>query len=244
MRSFAFIEPPPLSSVNNSIHFLKNQSALTKDEQLTPIGRMLAKLPVDVVIGKMLVMGSMFDMVDPVLTIAAALSVQSPFHRLLRAGESDVQVKRRELESDHGDALTLMNAFDTWVELKTDGRSSTRKWCKRYGLEDQRFYEMAKLKDQFKEILEEYKLLEKDYQSGEESSSKRKKDEESTYAGRQKRRELRELRRRHRKEPRRRKVLKMEDVGRVPPKESRTSLGMFSAGGRGERRRRERRARH
>ena len=33
-----------------------------------------------------------FQMVDPVLTIAAALSVQSPFHRLLKGGESDVQV--------------------------------------------------------------------------------------------------------------------------------------------------------
>ena len=72
-------------------------------------------------------------MVDPVLTIAAALSVQSPFHRLLKGGESEVQVeqptvislyttvlskvRRRELESDHGDALTLMNAFDSWVEV-------------------------------------------------------------------------------------------------------------------------------
>ena len=32
-------------------------------------------------------------MVDPVLTIAAALSVQSPFHRLLKGGESAVQVE-------------------------------------------------------------------------------------------------------------------------------------------------------
>ncbi|XP_065837116.1 probable ATP-dependent RNA helicase DHX34 [Oscarella lobularis] len=213
-RSFSFIEPPPLSSINNSILFLKNQSALTREEKLTPIGRMLAKLPVDVVIGKMLVMGSMFDMVDPVLTIAAALSVQSPFHRLLKGGESEVQVRRRELESDHGDALTLMNAFDSWVELKMEGKGSTRRWCKKYGLENQRFYEMAKLKDQFKEILEEYKLLEKEEEddSDENSSAKRRRDGESTYESRKRRRELRELRRKHRKEPRRRKVLKMEDA--------------------------------
>ena len=31
------------------------------DESLTPVGEMLAKLPVDVVIGKMLIMGTLFN---------------------------------------------------------------------------------------------------------------------------------------------------------------------------------------
>ena len=34
---------------------------MIEDETLTSIGEMLAKLPVDVVIGKMLVMGTLFD---------------------------------------------------------------------------------------------------------------------------------------------------------------------------------------
>ena len=36
------------------------QGALAADETLTPIGQMLSMLPVDVVIGKMLIMGSIF----------------------------------------------------------------------------------------------------------------------------------------------------------------------------------------
>ena len=36
------------------------QGAVKEDESLTPIGQMLANLPVDVVIGKMLIMGSVF----------------------------------------------------------------------------------------------------------------------------------------------------------------------------------------
>ena len=36
------------------------QSAVTGDEKLTPIGQMLARLPVDVITGKMLIMGSIF----------------------------------------------------------------------------------------------------------------------------------------------------------------------------------------
>ena len=58
---FPFIEPPSMSSLENSIQFLKEQGALASDESLTPIGQMLSMLPVDVVIGKMLIMGSIFN---------------------------------------------------------------------------------------------------------------------------------------------------------------------------------------
>ena len=37
-----------------------SQGALREDESLTPIGLMLSKLPMDVVLGKMLIMGSIF----------------------------------------------------------------------------------------------------------------------------------------------------------------------------------------
>lgn len=34
------------------------------------------------------------------------------------------------------------------------GGSNSRKWCRRRGLEEQRFYEMTKLRTQFKELLQ------------------------------------------------------------------------------------------
>lgn len=68
---------------------------------------------------------------------------------------------RKKLESDHGDPITLLNAYKEWLEVKQEssrevrGSSSTsRKWCKRRGLEEQRFYEMTKLRTQFKELLQ------------------------------------------------------------------------------------------
>ena len=53
VRNFPFIEPPPQSSIENSLHVLKQQGALSVGEEITPIGEMLAKLPVDVVIGRL-----------------------------------------------------------------------------------------------------------------------------------------------------------------------------------------------
>lgn len=116
IREFPFIEPPPASNVENSIHTLKQQGALTDDETLTPIGQMLAQLPVDVVIGKVLLIGSVFHVIEPVMIIAAALSVQSPFTQKM-GYDSVVASLRQPLESDHGDLFTLLNAYDEWLQV-------------------------------------------------------------------------------------------------------------------------------
>lgn len=60
-----------------------------------------------------------------------------------------------DLESDHGDPIILLNAFKQWLELKSGGQNTnTRQWCKRRGFEEQRFYEMTKLRHQFKDLLD------------------------------------------------------------------------------------------
>lgn len=51
-RTFPFIEPPPPASLETAIHYLRDQGALDSSEALTPIGSLLAQLPVDVVIGE------------------------------------------------------------------------------------------------------------------------------------------------------------------------------------------------
>lgn len=64
------------------------------------------------------------------------------------------------MESDHGDPITLLNIFREWLQIKHEltqerGPSSyqTKKWCKKRGLEEQRFYEIIKLRSQFKDLL-------------------------------------------------------------------------------------------
>ena len=56
-RRFDFIEPPPVDTIEKCILNLKRLQALqdNEDESLTPLGKVLADLPVDVSIGKMLV---------------------------------------------------------------------------------------------------------------------------------------------------------------------------------------------
>lgn len=202
-RIFPFIEQPPLSSLETAIHYLRDQGALDESEELTPIGNLLAQLPVDVVVGKMLILGSLFSLVEPVLTIAAALSVQTPFLRSAQ-NNPDCSTARKPLESEHGDPFMLLNAFNEWVQIKSDRGCNSRKWCRRRGLEEQRLYEIANLRRQFKELLKDHRLLEDtNIQTGDSYSRQQKHRE---------RKQLYQLKRQHEEtDGRKRKVLRLEE---------------------------------
>ncbi|KAI9310937.1 P-loop containing nucleoside triphosphate hydrolase protein [Dichotomocladium elegans] len=75
------LDAPSPDMIQNSIQSLQEIQALSGEETLTALGTHLANLPVDVHIGKMILFGALFRCLDPVLTIAAALSVKSPFVR-------------------------------------------------------------------------------------------------------------------------------------------------------------------
>ncbi|XP_055678167.1 probable ATP-dependent RNA helicase DHX34 isoform X2 [Lutzomyia longipalpis] len=208
-RLFPFVEAPPMERIESAILSLKQHDALTSNECLTSLGMALAKLPVDVSIGKMLLMGSVFQQLQPVLTMAAALSVQSPFtNRAYR--DHECETARKELESDHGDPITLLNAFRAWLELKQAGGrrdgyevENTRKWCRRRGLEEQRFYEITKLRSQFQDLLTDCGLL--DAVEGRKMTSAEKTIRHGEL------KQLRHLRREHRMEtPKKRKLLKSD----------------------------------
>lgn len=73
------LDPPSSKNVRRAIDSLVDVKALTALEALTPLGRQLAKLPLDVFLGKLLLLGSIFQCLDGALTIAAILSSKSPF---------------------------------------------------------------------------------------------------------------------------------------------------------------------
>ncbi|XP_074423363.1 putative ATP-dependent RNA helicase DHX34 isoform X4 [Larus michahellis] len=202
-RTFPFLEPPPSSSLETAVRYLRDQGALDEAEDLTPIGNLLAQLPVDVVVGKMLVLGALFGLAEPTLTVAAALSVQSPFLRSAHPNP-DCATARRPLESPHGDPLTLLNVFNEWVQVKSERSGSSRKWCRRRGLEEHRLYEAANLRRQFQELLRDHQLL--------EEGSSQPSDSYSRQSRHRERRELHRLWRSHAEtEGRKRKVLRLQD---------------------------------
>jgi HrpA-like RNA helicase len=76
-------EPPPAQAVARAVQELVDLDALKVEadgsETLTPLGVHLSVLPVDVRIGKLILLGAIFGVCDECLTIAAVLSYRSPF---------------------------------------------------------------------------------------------------------------------------------------------------------------------
>lgn len=79
------LDPPSAKNVRHAINSLIDVKALTINEELTPLGRQLSKLPLDVMLGKLILLGSIFKCLDSCLTIAAILSSKSPFSAPLNA---------------------------------------------------------------------------------------------------------------------------------------------------------------
>jgi ATP-dependent RNA helicase DHX29 len=73
------LDPPSAKNIRRAIDALIDVRALTPGEELTPLGIQLARLPLDVFLGKLILLGSIFKCLDAAITIAAILSSKSPF---------------------------------------------------------------------------------------------------------------------------------------------------------------------
>jgi len=140
----------------------KEKDGLTVNEKLTAIGRCPSDFPVEITLGnKMLLMGSTFSQVKAALVLAAALSVQEPFKdRAYR--DSDCESARRDLGSDHRDPFTSLNTYRVWLEISVSNNAahtSLKSCSKKRALEEQRFCEITKLRQQFLHILADTRLL-------------------------------------------------------------------------------------
>lgn len=79
------------------------------------------------------------------------MQVQSPYTARAH-NDVDAIERRRSAESDEGDLHTLYNLFAEWVRTKRS-RENSQAWCARRGLEQQRLYEVVKLRVQFQQLL-------------------------------------------------------------------------------------------
>ncbi|GAU28842.1 hypothetical protein TSUD_21790 [Trifolium subterraneum] len=121
------LQPPDPLAVQNAIELLKTIGALDDKEELTPLGRHLCTVPLDPNIGKMLLMGSIFQCLSPALTIAAALAYRNPFVLPInRKAEADA-AKRSFAGDSCSDHIALLKAFDGWKEAKRNG--SEKEFC-------------------------------------------------------------------------------------------------------------------
>eukprot|EP01048_Picozoa_sp_COSAG05_P007660 COSAG05_NODE_546_length_8763_cov_12.991228_6_plen_539_part_00 len=147
------IEPPAEEAVEQAIKGLQELQALDLREYLTPLGYHLAALPVNVRVGKMMLYGTIFRALDPVLTIAAGLSFRSPFVAPFEKREEADKARKKFAGGNRSDHLTLLKAYEGWVRAKA--RGGEHQYCMTNFLSPNAMRMIAQSKRQFVDLLVE-----------------------------------------------------------------------------------------
>ena len=142
------LDAPNRTSVENAIANLVELGALASAKQhniyeLTTFGEVLARLPVDPRIGKMLLVGLYFECFDSILTIATASCYRTPF--VLPLNDRDKKRARQSFERfgarQNSDHIALLNAFNGWTSaFSSGGRRAGEAYCRKNFLSTQTMY--------------------------------------------------------------------------------------------------------
>jgi len=122
--------------------------------ELTPLGRELARLPVDPTVGRMILQARSEKALREVLIIAAGLSIQDPRERPLEKQQQADAAHRRFAHPD-SDFLTLLNLWDSaHGEFETMSQSRLRRFCRDHFLSYTRLREWRDVHSQLLDTLE------------------------------------------------------------------------------------------
>ncbi|GFW90885.1 ATP-dependent RNA helicase A protein [Trichonephila clavipes] len=146
------LEPPPIDAVIESEVLLRGMGALDRCSELTPLGKILARLPIEPRLGKMLVLACVFSSGDALCTIAAHSSTfpepfDTPYPKRL------AHVHRKFCGNRYSDHLTMLNAFIHWEEAHMVNELKERVLCENFSLNQATLRITHDARNQLKDLL-------------------------------------------------------------------------------------------
>nr|XP_036581626.1 helicase associated domain-containing protein [Colletotrichum truncatum]KAF6790069.1 helicase associated domain-containing protein [Colletotrichum truncatum] len=144
------LDPPSAKNIRRAVDALIDVRALTPAEDLTPLGHQLARLPLDVFLGKLILMGAIFKCLDMAITVAAILSSKSPFSAPF-GQRAQADLARMAFRRGDSDLLTIYNAYLAWKRVCQSTSASGGKdfqFCRKNFLSQQTLANIEDLKGQ------------------------------------------------------------------------------------------------
>ncbi|XP_061650873.1 ATP-dependent RNA helicase TDRD9 isoform X1 [Phyllopteryx taeniolatus] len=163
--------PPNLEQIVKTVLQLKEMGALSakqdskcqnEDGELTFLGRVLAHLPVDLYLGKMIVLGHVFGCLDECLIIAACNSLKSFFAIPSMQQLAGHRSKLAFAQGSQSDSIAFVNTFKTWLSFKKQGQLRNLKdeldWGKENFIQIKRIREVAELYEDLKKRVKQFNI--------------------------------------------------------------------------------------
>jgi ATP-dependent RNA helicase DHX57 len=114
------LTPPESMAVDGAMDLLGRMGALDGDD-LTALGQHLSMIPADLRCGKLMVYGAMFGCLDSCVSIAAILTIKSPFVSPQEKRE-EAKAARAKFAGNQGDLIGDLKAFQQWDEMMENRR--------------------------------------------------------------------------------------------------------------------------
>ncbi len=155
IETFPFLNPPAPAAIRAGYQLLHELGCLDDLHDMTPLGRDLARLPVDPTLGRMLLQARREDCLPEMLIIAAGLSVPDPRERPDDAKEKAAQA-HRAWHCPESDFLSLLRLWEAAPDPtnQTTG-NALRRFCKANYLSIVRMREWRDVWRQLREALRE-----------------------------------------------------------------------------------------
>ena len=154
------LEPPAPQAVNSAVVNLQNLAALTDDESLTALGRLLASLPVHPALGKMIILGVIFRCLDSMILIGAAAEERNIFMNPISARSEAQAAKLSFVQGSSSDHLAFLNAFREMRKLRgIAGPQAIWNFASKYFIHQGAFKSIDSTAKQIEDILVEAKLI-------------------------------------------------------------------------------------
>ena len=161
VASFPFVDAPDSRAIRDGINLLveigalralENSSSSQSGFELTPIGRDLARLPIDPRLGRMLLAGKDAGCSSEILIIVAALSIQDVRERPLDHQES-ADTAHTRFTDPHSDFLTYLNLW-RYLHIQQRDLSGTafRRMCRAEFIHYLRFREWRDIAHQLRDM--------------------------------------------------------------------------------------------
>ncbi len=160
------VTPPRPHKVAAAVRLLRRVRALAaqpsgRPDTLTTLGHMLAALPTNVFMAKLLVMGVAMGCLEPTLTLAAASSVKSLWLSLQRETKPLAKRSRAlfglEQCSDH---MAAVNAYAAWERAHVEGGAvSAREFARSHALDERALSTVRRTRQQLRACLARAGLL-------------------------------------------------------------------------------------
>jgi ATP-dependent helicase HrpA len=153
-HSFPFVDPPPSNAIRDGYKLLTELGAIDDKGKLTSHGRIMATLPIDPCIARIILAAQENNCLREIKAIAAALAIPDPRVRPADHEQEADNAHRRFAHPD-SDFLSLLNIWDLFhdIESQTKSWSRLKKFCVGHFLSFQRMREWLDLHEQLERLL-------------------------------------------------------------------------------------------